>query len=117
MRYTLLKKGQSELARKKEEKIDYVKMFREEWKNKYNDEKLKGKNEEQLKAIMEELEDGLAGARKKQKEYDSINESWTKLADNVLIIFKLTDGDRIEEAILEQKRELGFLKDDEEEIM
>lgn len=103
--------------RKKEEEIDYVKMFREEWENKYNDEKLKGKNEEQLKAIVEELEDGLAEARKKQEAYDSINESWTKLADNVLIIFKFSDEDRIEKAILEQKRQLGFLMDDEEAIM
>ncbi|MFP3509376.1 hypothetical protein SB775_06860 [Peribacillus sp. SIMBA_075] len=105
------------MVRKKEEKIDYVKMLREEWKNKYNDEKLKGKNDEQLKAIMEELEDGLAEARKKQKEYDSINENWVKLADNVLLIFKFTDENQIEEAILEQKRKLGFLMDDEEEIM
>ncbi|TWE06416.1 hypothetical protein FB550_102438 [Neobacillus bataviensis] len=105
------------MARKKEEKIDYVRMFREEWKNKYNDEMLKGKNEEQLKAILEELEDGLAEARKKQEEYNSIGVSWTKLADNVLIIFEYSDETRIKERILEQKRKLGFLLDDEEKVM
>ncbi|MEH6957781.1 hypothetical protein [Neobacillus drentensis] len=105
------------MARKKEEKIDYVKMFQEQWVNKYDEESLKGKSGEQLSKILEEFEDGLAEARKKQEEYNSIGVSWVKLADNVLIKFEFQDEERIKDAIFKQKRELGFLLDDEEHAM
>lgn len=84
---------------------------------KYKDETIEGRNKEELKALLEEFVDGLAEARKKQEEHDSMDDSWIKLADNVLIKFKFPDEGRIVQAILEQKRKLGFLLDDEEEKM
>ncbi|WP_335438259.1 hypothetical protein [Neobacillus drentensis] len=92
-------------------------MFREQWANKYNEENLKGIIEEQLSTILEEFEDGLADARKKQEEYDSIGVSWVKLADNVVIKFEFQDEERIQKAINEEKRKLGFLMGEEEQEM
>lgn len=103
------------MPRKKEEKIDFVKMFREQFANKY--ENLKDISQEQFSTILKEFEDGLAEARKKQEEYDSIGVSWVKLADNVLIKFEFQDEIRIKETIMEQKRKLGFLLDEEEHSM
>jgi hypothetical protein len=104
----------SELAKKKQEKVDFVKIFREQWDNKYSEENVKGMSKEELLTVKEEFEDGIAEARKKQNEYDSIGVSWVKLADNVLIKFEFQDDMRIQESIKKEKRELGFLLDDEE---
>jgi hypothetical protein len=107
----------SKLAKKKQDKPDFVKIYREQWVNKYSEENGKGMSEEELSTAMEEFEDGIAEARKKQKEYDSIGMSWAKLADNVLIKFEFQDDMRIQECIKKEKRKLGFLLDEEEQAM
>jgi hypothetical protein len=105
------------LAKKKQDKIDFVKMFREQWANKYSEKNVKGMSEKELLTVMAEFEDGIAGARKKQKEYDSIGVSWAKLAENVLIKFEFQDDMKIQESIKKEKRKLGFLLDEEELAM
>jgi hypothetical protein len=48
----------SKLAKKKQDKVDFVKMFREQWVNKYSEENVKGMSEEELSTAMAEFEDG-----------------------------------------------------------
>jgi hypothetical protein len=105
------------LPKKKQDKVDFGKTFREHFFNKYSEANLKGMNEEEFSTVMAEFEDGIAEARKKQKEYNSIGESWAKLADNVLIKFQFQDDLRIQESIKQEKRKLGFLLDEEEQAM
>jgi hypothetical protein len=107
----------SKLAKKKQDKVDFVKLFRDQWVNKYSEENLKGMSEEELSMAMVEFEDGFAEAQKKQKEHDSIGVSWSKLSDNVLLKFEFQDDVRIQESIKKEKRKLGFLLDEGELAM
>jgi hypothetical protein len=105
------------MAKKKQDKVDFVKSFREQWFEKYSDEIVKSMSKKEFSIVMAEFEDGIAEARKKQVEYNSIGESWAKLADNVLIKFQFQDDMRIQESIKKEKRKLGFLLDEEEQAM
>ena len=59
------------------------------------------------------FEAGLRNAEKKQKEYDSIGKSCTRLADNIELEFEFTDEEKIINSIKKIQRKLGLLQDDE----
>jgi hypothetical protein len=68
-------------------------------------------NKEQL--IIEEFEEGLRVAEKKQKEYDSIGKSCMRLADHIELEFEFADEEKIMNSIKKIQRELGLLQDEE----
>jgi hypothetical protein len=87
--------------KQKEIKKDYIKEYLE-----YADA-----NKEHL--TIEELEDGLRMADKKQKEYDSIGRSRMRLADHIELEFYSNDEEKIMNSIKKTQRELGLLQDEE----
>ncbi len=67
---------------------------------------------ENVPASMEAFEEGLRAAEKKQKEYEHIGRSETKLAENITLEFHNKDEEYIKEKIDEVKRKFGLLQDE-----
>jgi len=68
-------------------------------------------NKEHL--TVEELEEGLRIAEKKQKEYEAIGRSCMRLADHIELEFRFTDEEKIMDSIKKTQRDLGLLQDEE----